>query len=77
LKREILLFLVIFILLTTIQHPDIYSSPIVRISELPKAGAYGLGAMHPFVFTFIVYIVVSLILFVTKKIKKIIKREKV
>jgi len=65
---------VIFILLTTLQHPDIYSEPLKRLSALPKSGAYGIGAMHPLVFTFVVYSVVSLGLIIFRKIKKILKR---
>jgi len=75
LKRELILFLVIFLLLTGLQHPDIFTDPIARFEKLPEAGAYGFGMFHPLVFTLFVYLVVSLVWFFIRKLKNLIKNK--
>jgi hypothetical protein len=55
-KKELIVFLVVLLILTFVQHTDILSTPIERIIALPTSGAYGLGAVHPLVFTLAGYI---------------------
>jgi hypothetical protein len=69
-KKEILIYITIIIIFALIQHPDILSSPIQRFSELPKAGAYGIGALHPLVFGFFIYLIVSFFRWIFSLIKR-------
>lgn len=59
LKKELLFYFVIFIILALISHPDLLSSPLARLELLIKMGNY----LHPFVYTFVVY---SFILIIRK-----------
>jgi hypothetical protein len=56
-KKELSIFLILFLVLALGMHPDFFTHPLKRISELPQAGAYGLGAIHPLVFGLIGYVV--------------------
>ena len=56
-KKELLIFLGIFLFLAIGMHfKEWMSHPIEHIMALPSAGAYGLGAVHPLIFTAIVYL---------------------
>ena len=56
-KKELIVFLSIFLFLAIGMHfKEWLSHPIEHIIALPKAGAYGFGALHPLIFTFIVYL---------------------
>ena len=56
-KKELMIFLGIFLFLAIGMHfKEWMSHPIEHIMALPKAGAYGLGALHPLIFTAIVYL---------------------
>jgi hypothetical protein len=56
-KKELMIMLVIFLILTLgMHHKEWFSMPIEHISNLSHAGAYGVGAIHPVVFTFVVYV---------------------
>jgi len=58
-KKEIYIFIGIFLFLAIGMHfQEWLSHPLDHAMALPKAGAYGIGAVHPLVFTFIVYIIV-------------------
>ncbi|CAA6820773.1 MAG: Unknown protein [uncultured Sulfurovum sp.] len=59
LKRELLFYFAIFIVLALISHGDLLSDPLLRLELLVSQGNY----FHPFFYTFIVY---SLILIVRK-----------
>jgi len=37
------------------------SYPIEHLMALPNAGAYGIGALHPLVFTFSIYMIFVLL----------------
>ena len=70
-KKELLIYFIIFIVLTiTIHHNELIAHPIEHILNLPKSGAYGLGVIHPLVFTTIVYIIVLIPRFIVKFIFK-------
>ncbi|MCH9814666.1 MAG: hypothetical protein K0U47_12080 [Epsilonproteobacteria bacterium] len=73
-KKELIIFLVIFLILAIGQHPDFLTSPLERIVQLPQAGAYGLGAVHPLVFGLVGYLFVWIIRGVIIGFKKIFKR---
>lgn len=57
-KKEMMIFFGIFLFLAIGMHfQEWLSHPIEHVMALPKAGAYGIGPLHPLVFTLIVYIV--------------------
>ncbi|WP_428026219.1 hypothetical protein [Arcobacter sp.] len=56
-KKELTIFLFIFIVFSLFSHfNEFVTNPIEHISNLPKSSVYGLGYLHPFVITFIIYI---------------------
>jgi hypothetical protein len=60
-KKELFIFIGVFLFLTIGMHFKEWTSyPIEHMMALPNAGAYGIGAIHPLVFTLIVYIVIRL-----------------
>jgi len=71
LKKEIITFTIIFLILAIGMHFDEWlSHPVEHIMALPSAGAYGIGAFHPLVFTLMVYIIILIF----KSIGKLFKR---
>ncbi len=73
-KKEIIIFLSIFLILSLVQHPDFLSSPVDRITQLPKAAAYGLGVFHPIVFALIPYVIILIIRALLKKVKQLFNK---
>lgn len=72
-KKELYIFVGIFLFLAIGMHFKEWAShPISHIMALPDAGAYGLGAIHPLVFTLIIYIVFVLIRGIYRTVKKIV-----
>lgn len=58
-KKEFIIFLTIFLLLTLAMHFDVWlSHPLEHLQGLANSGVYGLGWVHPLVFTFMVYLLV-------------------
>jgi len=56
-KKELSIFLAIFLVLAIGMHfKEWIDHPVEHLTALPNAGAYGIGAMHPLVFTLIVYL---------------------
>jgi len=56
-KTELIIFVGIFLFLAIGMHFKEWTNyPLDHLLALPYAGAYGLGAFHPLIFTFIVYI---------------------
>ena len=74
-KREILIFIAIFVFLTLVVHLDEFISyPLEHIKNLSNSGAYGLGFMHPLFFSLGVYVVILIPRFLVKLIKKLLKK---
>ncbi len=66
-KKELLIYFIIFVVLTiTIHFNELITYPFEHILNLSKSGAYGLGAIHPIVFTTIVYVIVLIPRFIVK-----------
>ena len=62
---------VVFLLLTLgMHHKEWLSMPLVHLSHLPNAGAYGVGMIHPFVFTMAVYFLLWIPRLMVKLFKK-------
>jgi len=58
-KKELSVFIGIFLFLAIGMHfKEWLSHPIDHIISLPTAGAYGIGAFHPLIFTLIVYLII-------------------
>jgi hypothetical protein len=70
-KKHLLIYFTVLVVLALIQHPDLLIHPIDRISHLPSAVAYGMGAFHPFIFALIGYGIVMFFTFIFSLIKKI------
>ncbi len=67
-----MIFMGIFLFLAIGMHFKEWTShPIEHILALPNAGAYGIGPIHPLVFTLFVYLVFvffrAIVRFVTRK----------
>jgi hypothetical protein len=61
-KKEIAIFFGIFLFLAIgMHHKEWLSHPIDHIMALPKAGAYGIGPLHPLVFTLMLYVIFVLV----------------
>lgn len=74
-KKELILLTLIFIILTfAIHYEELFTSPTNHFSNLSNSGAYGIGFIHPIVFTLLVYMIVSLPRLVFKFIKNGIKK---
>jgi len=70
-KKHLLIYFAVLIVLALIQHPDLMIHPIDRISHLPRAAVYGMGALHPFIFALIGYGIVMVITFIFSLFKKL------
>ena len=70
-KKHLLIYFSVLIVLALIQHPDLLIHPIDRISHLPGATAYGMGPLHPFIFALIGYGIVMLISMIFSLFKKL------
>ncbi|MBD3792623.1 MAG: hypothetical protein IE889_00475 [Campylobacterales bacterium] len=72
-KKQLMIFLGIFLFLAIGMHfKEWFSHPIEHLTALPHAGAYGLGMIHPLIFTLAGYILFSVVMVVVKFIKKIV-----
>jgi ABC-type multidrug transport system fused ATPase/permease subunit len=71
--NELKIYIVLFILLSSLMHFKAWlDMPIEHIKALPSSS---LGVWHPFVLTFGIYALISVIRFIINIIKKIIKKE--
>jgi len=71
--KELYVFIGMFLFLTLGMHySEWLSHPFVHLQNLPSSGAYGLGLLHPFIFTLFGYI----LLLLPRALIKIIKRKK-
>jgi hypothetical protein len=74
-KKEIIIYFIILLILAFIQHTDLLTAPIERFQELPESGAYGLGAAHPLIFALIGYFALGILRLLYKGIKKAFFKE--
>ena len=58
LKKEILILIGLFLFLALgMHHKEWIADPIGHVNNLENAGAYGVGLIHPVVFTFAIYVI--------------------
>ena len=70
-KKELLIIVSIFLILTiSIHYNEFLTHPLNHILSLSKAGAYGLGGLHPVIFAFIVYVLILIPRFLIKLFKR-------
>ena len=69
-RKEVLYYLAILILLALVQHPDLLSSPLERITTMKELSNYA----HPFLYTFGAYIIIGIFRIVIKLIGYVIKK---
>lgn len=70
-----MIFIGIFLFLAIGMHFDAWiSHPIAHIQALPSAGAYGIGSIHPLVFTVAVYLIIAFFRVLIHLFKKILKK---
>ncbi|WP_419770785.1 MAG: hypothetical protein ACNI3C_03095 [Candidatus Marinarcus sp.] len=70
-KKELWVFVSIFLVLSLGMHyKEWLTSPFEHIVHLKSSGAYGIGAIHPLIFTLIVYLIIGLPRGIVKLIKK-------
>ena len=57
-KKEFLIIVFIFLILSLgIHYEEFFSYPVLHIKNLQNAGVYGLGSLHPLIFTLLVYVI--------------------
>ncbi len=76
-KKELVIYGIVLVVLALVLHPDLLTSPIERFSELPHAGAYGIGALHPLVFALVGYLGLWIFRGVWKGFSKIFSKKEV
>jgi hypothetical protein len=55
-KKELIIFFIIFILFSLFIHlHEFLNFPLEHIKNLPRSSAYGLGFLHPFIISLIIY----------------------
>ncbi|WP_152019122.1 hypothetical protein [Aliarcobacter butzleri] len=70
-KKELIIFIVILIVLTmTMHYKELINYPLTHLKNFPNSSAYGFGIFHPLVFTNIIYIVLSIPRLVIKLFKR-------
>lgn len=71
--KELFILITTFLFLTlAMHHKEWLAHPIEHINNLSNAGAYGLGIIHPLVFTLLIYI----LLWLPRIIIRFFKRKK-
>ena len=70
-KKELTIFIGIFLFLAIGMHfKEWISHPIEHVISLPEAGAYGIGPVHPLVFTVAAYLIIGVFRGIFKLFKK-------
>ena len=70
-KKELIIFIGLFLFLAIGMHfKEWKSHPIEHLMALPEAAAYGIGAIHPLLFTLALYVVIWIPRFIIKKLSK-------
>jgi len=70
-KKELAIFFGIFLFLAlAMHHKEWLSHPINHLMALPKAGAFGLGPLHPLIFTLMIYLPLALIRWIVHLFEK-------
>jgi hypothetical protein len=68
--REVLIYSALLILLGVLMHPDLLTHLGERFSLMQERSNF----IHPFIYAFIVYIILFLFRYVTKKLALLLKK---
>lgn len=68
--KELLYFSAILVILAIMQHPDLLTAPLERLSQMNNNGNY----LHPFFWSLIVYLSIGIFRLIIKFIKYLINR---
>ena len=75
-KKQLSLFLTIFLFLTIGIHFSAWvNNPLEHLSSLAHADAYGLGVIHPIIFSFIGYLLLSSILWIVHLVWRVFSKK--
>ena len=69
-KIELIVYLATLAAIAVLMHPDLLSDPAGRLTHMSERQNY----FHPFLYTFIIYLVLVLLRLTFKGIKKLIRR---
>jgi len=68
-----MIFIGVFLFLAIGMHfKEWISHPIVHMQALPHAGAYGIGAIHPLVFTVAGYLILGVFRLIWRGIRRLV-----
>ena len=70
LTKELIIYVVIFVILTLLMHQDLFESFSDRFGTMLDRKNY----LHPFIYTLLVYIFVFILRFFTKKVALILNK---
>ncbi len=73
-KKELLIYFAIIVIVAIVQHPDFLTAPIDRVSKLPSSVVYGMGPFHPLGFGLIGYAVIGILRLIIAGTKKVFRR---
>lgn len=71
-RKELLIYLALLVVLALFQHPDLLSSPLTRLNFMLNRQNY----FHPLLWTFIVYILIGFVRLVISGIVYLRSRSK-
>jgi hypothetical membrane protein len=70
--KEIIIYFIILIVLAVLMHPDLLSNPSERLTAISELGKES----HPFIYSFIFYLIVFGVRKIVRKVlSKIVKKE--
>jgi len=68
--REAVIYTGLLIVLSILMHPDLFSHAQERLAQMQERGSY----YHPFIYAFIVYILLFFVRIVIKKVIFLVKK---
>ena len=71
LKKELLFYIVILIVLALVMHSDLLTSPLARLDLMKEKGNY----FHPFMYSFVLYSVILFLRTIINVTSKIFEKK--
>jgi len=63
LTKEIFIYIILFVVLAFLMHPDLLETPLERFSHMMERGNF----FHPFIYSILLYIFLFILRFITRK----------
>jgi len=73
LKKELLYYFIILIILALVMHGDLLSEPLLRLETMQEKGNY----LHPFLYSFVVYSVILFLRGTINLVSKIFEKKQI